>query len=133
MFFKKESCPTWESTGETTERVLCISWRISHRTCRVLSNQKTPGVYPLGKLTHLVTGRKISQPFFTAPNGPQGIPFEKHSASRFSKFKSILSDLAPELDGVRTDLSLCLKTINQPFMICMFAHVHVCAYVCTYV
>ena len=51
-------------------------WRISRMTCRVLSNQKTLGVYPLGKLTHLVTGRKISQAYITAPNGPQGMPLK---------------------------------------------------------
>lgn len=47
-------------------------------TCRVLSNQKTPGVYSLGKLIHLVTDvtRNISQPYITAPNGPQGIPLK---------------------------------------------------------
>ena len=45
-------------------------------TCRVLYNQKTPGVYSLEKLTYLVTGRNMSQPYITAPNGPQGIPLK---------------------------------------------------------
>lgn len=87
---------------------------------------------PWGNL-HIWSLVERSQAFFHCTQWTTRDTFEKHSASRFSKFKSILSDLAPELDGVRTDLSLCLKTINQPFMICMFAHVHVCAYVCTYV